>query len=70
MAHPPFAGRTPVFLGDDVTDESVFEALPSIGGKGFGVGRGFPGLAGNFASPAEVRGALRRLAVRGRREPA
>lgn len=63
MTEPPFAGRVPVFLGDDVTDESVFEILPSIGGKGFGVGRHFPQIAGIFPSPADVRRALRLLAT-------
>jgi trehalose 6-phosphate phosphatase len=63
MAQAPFAGRTPVFVGDDVTDESVFDALPALGGKGFGVGRHFPGLTGIFASPADVRRALQRLAA-------
>jgi trehalose 6-phosphate phosphatase len=63
MTQPPFAGRIPVFLGDDVTDESGFEALASLGGKGFGVGRHFPGVSGIFSSPAEVRRALQRLAA-------
>ena len=63
MTHPPFAGRMPVFIGDDVTDESVFAALPELGGKGFSVGRHFAGLAGIFHSPFEVREALQRLAA-------
>lgn len=66
MAHAPFAGRVPVFIGDDVTDESVFEVLPEIGGKGFSVSRYFPGLTGIFASPAQVRSALASLASNGR----
>lgn len=62
MAHAPFAGRMPVFIGDDVTDEAAFSALAALGGKGFSVGRNFVGLSGVFSSPAQVRIALRRLA--------
>lgn len=63
MTKPPFAGRMPVFIGDDVTDESVFEVLPDLGGKGFSVSRHFAGLTGIFESPAQVRRALHRLAA-------
>lgn len=63
MTQPPFANRVPVFLGDDVTDESVFEILPSLGGTGFGVGRHFPQIAAIFLSPADVRRALRVLST-------
>ncbi len=66
MTRPPFAGRTPVFLGDDVTDESVFALLPALGGKGFSVGRHFANVSGIFHSPDEVRAALQRLAAKGR----
>jgi trehalose 6-phosphate phosphatase len=62
MSHPPFAGRMPVFIGDDVTDESVFAVLAQLGGKGFSVGRHFAGLTGFFDSPIDVRRALQRLA--------
>jgi trehalose 6-phosphate phosphatase len=62
MTHPPFAGRVPVFVGDDVTDESVFRVLPGLDGKGFAVGRHFVNVAGIFASPDEVRQALRLMA--------
>ena len=66
MTKPPFAGRMPVFIGDDVTDESVFQVLPDFGGIGFSVTRQFPGLAGIFESPAHVRQALQKLAANGR----
>lgn len=65
MRHSPFAGRMPVFVGDDVTDESVFSVLPELGGKGFSVDRHFTGLAGIFNSPMDVRRALQRLAAGG-----
>jgi len=55
MQRAPFAGRRPVFLGDDVTDETVFSILPKFDGLGFSVGRELAGTHGLFATPREVR---------------
>ena len=38
MDRPPFDSGTPVFLGDDVTDEDGFEAVAALGGHGILVG--------------------------------
>ncbi len=38
MAEPPFRGAEPVFFGDDLTDESAFEAARDLGGHGVLVG--------------------------------
>lgn len=40
MARPPFAGATPVMIGDDLTDEHGFEAAAALGGFGVLVGPG------------------------------
>jgi trehalose 6-phosphate phosphatase len=40
----PFAGREPVFVGDDASDEDGFAAARDAGGYGVKVGRG-PTLA-------------------------
>lgn len=55
MQQPPFAGRRPIFLGDDVTDETVFAIMPDIDGIAYSVGRKAQGVAGHFDSPEDVR---------------
>ena len=61
MSHAPFQGRRPIFIGDDVTDESVFAIMPDIGGLAFSVGRRAQGVAGHFDEPRDVRAWLARL---------
>jgi trehalose 6-phosphate phosphatase len=51
----PFAGRAILFGGDDTTDMDVFRILPRLNGRGFSVGRAFPGAEYVFGSPRAVR---------------
>ncbi len=61
MRHEPFSGRRPIFIGDDVTDESVFAIMPELGGLAFSVGRHAAGVAGHFDEPRDVRSWLKCL---------
>jgi trehalose 6-phosphate phosphatase len=63
MRHKPFAGRRPIFIGDDTTDESAFAVMPEFGGIGFSVGHHVPGTAYCFAAPSEVRRWLEHLSA-------
>jgi trehalose 6-phosphate phosphatase len=61
MTHEPFKGRRPFFIGDDVTDETVFAIMPDYDGLSFSVGRRAKGVAGHFDSPQDVRDFLTHL---------
>jgi trehalose 6-phosphate phosphatase len=61
MTHEPFKGRRPIFIGDDVTDESVFAIMPELNGLAFSVGRRAQGVAGHFDEPHDVRAWLAHL---------
>lgn len=45
MQAPPFAGKTPIFVGDDTTDEPAIALASQIGGVGMHVARDFGGSA-------------------------
>lgn len=55
LTRPPFRGRTPIFVGDDTTDESGFAAVTARGGHAYAVGRPRSGASGFFESPRTVR---------------
>lgn len=58
MGQAPFAGRTPVFVGDDVTDEAGFEAVHALGGWCIKVGEGATVARYRCMTPAALRGWL------------
>jgi trehalose 6-phosphate phosphatase len=62
LASETFAGRTPVFVGDDVTDEPGFEAVRTRGGLAYSVGAMRPQASAAFNAPDQVRAWLARLA--------
>ncbi len=62
MREGPFAGRRPIMIGDDFTDESAMAAARGLGGAGFKVaGEHFAAAEADFADPAAVRAWLANL---------
>ena len=58
MRQPPFLGRLPLFIGDDVTDEDGIRVALAMGGIGLRV-------RDAFGDPAGVRTWLSATAARG-----
>jgi trehalose 6-phosphate phosphatase len=68
MAHAPFHGRKPIFIGDDFTDEAGMSMARRLGGVGLRVAEAFGG------DPAQVRAwlthGMERMDGRPPRQPA
>jgi trehalose 6-phosphate phosphatase len=61
MNEEPFIGRTPIFIGDDTTDEDGFIAAQELGGVGIKLGDGETSARMRIADVASVHALLRGL---------
>lgn len=68
MLEAPFAGRRPIYVGDDVTDLDGFAAVEGLGGLSVAVGDRVHARL-RVASPRDVRALLADLAERGSPTP-
>jgi len=59
MREPPFAGRIPVFIGDDLTDEHGFQVVNRLGGHSVKVGPEPSAATWRIKDPRSVRAWLR-----------
>jgi trehalose 6-phosphate phosphatase len=62
LQEPPFSGRTPVYVGDDLTDLDGFRAVDEHGGVSIAVGDRIQGQY-RLQDPAAVRAWLGRIAA-------
>lgn len=58
---PPFTGRVPVFIGDDLTDEHGFETVNLLGGESIKVGAGETHAKWRLSSVSDVHQWLERI---------
>ena len=58
MQEAPFKGHTPVFAGDDTTDEAGIAYAQQMGGMGVKIGAGPSAALRRLASPQELRAQL------------
>jgi trehalose 6-phosphate phosphatase len=58
LHEPPYRGRRPVFIGDDLTDENGFKAVNAQGGISIRIGAGDTVAQQRVGTPAELRHSL------------
>lgn len=58
LSMPPYRGRSPVFFGDDLTDEGGFEFVNQAGGVSVKIGAGFTCARHRLPSAAALRSCL------------
>ena len=61
LERPPYAGRPPIYFGDDLTDEPAMELCIEAGGAAVKVGEGETRADHRLGSAAEVARRARRL---------
>lgn len=66
MERPPYRGRRPIFVGDDLTDEHGFLAVNERDGISVRVGDGTTVATRRVASPTDLKALLQRWASSGR----
>ena len=64
MEEAPFRGRTPIFAGDDLSDEDAFQVVNQLGGITLRVGEGAAASAAThrLAEPEQLRRWLHQIA--------
>jgi trehalose 6-phosphate phosphatase len=64
LAEPPFAGRVPIFIGDDEADEEGFAVIDQLGGISIHVGEGVTSARYRLGSVDAVQTWLARVVAR------